>query len=225
MPVSRRVVAPVPGSRPGFGHGSGVLVSVWNPTVARAPDRASVPGLSMDPIVGRSAHPPGTTLSAPALALVSRYTFGSNTTSSGRTGSPYHSPLESATPSLAPDARAEVPFRHELDNLPAKDRIRVGQARQRAVEKALAQARERPGGGGLECRRPVPVDVAGADRSVEQGLGLQRPDDPPAERVVGARVTGSEIDDFEPVILLPPRERHEAIAGPTLHPWLLPPHP
>ena len=56
-------------------------------------------------------------------------------------------------------------------------------ARQRAIQEALPKARQRPGTGFLQRRRPVPFDVACPDRLVQQGLGFQRRDHPPAKRL------------------------------------------
>ena len=113
-----------------------------------------------------------------------------------------------------PGGQAEVSVGHELDHLPAKHRVRVQQPGQRAVQEALAQAGQGPGPRALEGRRPVPVDVAGPHRLVQQGLGLQGADHPPAQRVAGAGVSRAQVQGLEAGLRLGVGQRREAVAGP-----------
>ena len=66
------------------------------------------------------------------------------------------------------------------------------------------------------------VDIASANRFVEQGLGLQRANDPAAKGFSGARVPCAEIDDLEAVGGLGVGQGDEAIAAPhfVLGPFL-----
>ena len=63
--------------------------------------------------------------------------------------------------------QAKVSTRHELGDFLTKDEVRIDQPRQRAVQKTLTQTRKRPGTRAHECRRPVAVDVTGADGLVQ----------------------------------------------------------
>ena len=137
----------------------------------------------------------GAFLSVCAVALRNKNTPASKATSSGGT---------------APRTRAARSHRRASDRRPGRSRrvptnstslvfsTRPGRAaRQRAVEEALPQAGERPGPGLLERRWPVAVDVARAHRLVEQRLGLQRRDDPAAQRLGRTGVARPQVDDLQ----------------------------
>ena len=115
-----------------------------------------------------------------------------------------------------PRSQPELPLGHELDDLLAQDGVGVGEARERAVEKALAQAGERPRAGILQRRRPVPVDVARAHRLVEQRFRLENGDDPSAQRRARAGVPGPQVDHLEPAVGSGVGQGHVSVAGPDL---------
>src|SRR5260370_41737733 len=90
------------------------------------------------------------------------------------------------TPSITPSriragGEAEFAGRDEFGDARPQHPVGVEQPCQGAVQKALPQAPERPGPTILEGRRPMPVDVTGADRLVEQRFGLERREDVAAQ--------------------------------------------
>ena len=110
------------------------------------------------------------------MVLVSRKTPDSKAISSALGGSSYHVPFVEAAAPIA-GGQSEVSALHELEDLPTKDRVWIDKPSQCSAKEAVAQAGERPSSGVLESRRPVAVDVAGADGLVDQPFGLQRSDD------------------------------------------------
>src|ERR1700756_2526421 len=60
------------------------------------------------------------------------------------------------------------------------------------------------------------VDVTSADRIVEQCLGLEHADDPPALGFAGARMTSAEVDNFEAVRRFGIGPDHVSVSAPHL---------
>ena len=100
---------------------------------------------------------------------------------------------------LRAGCKAEITALNKFDDLSSQHGVWFEQPRKSTVEKTLAQARQWPGACVFQCRRPVPIDVSGTDGIIEQRLGLQGADDPPAQRFACAGVPRAEIDDLQAV--------------------------
>ena len=110
--------------------------------------------------------------------------------------------------------QSKVARPHELGDFCPEYSIGIHQACKRAIQKTLPQAGQRPRSAVPECRRPVTVDVAGADGVIYQCLRFERGDDAPAQSTSIAGVSDAQVDDPETVIGFGVQQCQKAVAGP-----------